>query len=236
MTESLIIHQPLVFVSDGIVFANSQQIAAHFEKRHDHVLRDIDGLLNSGESPLDFFHLTSYVDGQNGQVYRSYNMTRDGIMLLCMGFTGQRALQFKLDFIKAFNDVEATIKQQHVKKLAPVRMSGALMRELRLAMDTLPNALQLSPASKQAFAAALYAPLGIELAAPPVERTYSTTELAKQYSMALTTFGKRVNHLKTVDRGELRLNTAPNGKQVSVWVRNEVGRNAIQHHFASSLI
>jgi len=163
-------------------------------------------------------------------------MTRDGTMLLCMGFTGPRALQFKLDFIKAFNDMEMSLKQQHVKKLAPVRMSGALMMELRLAMETLPNALQLSPASKQVFAAALYAPLGIELAAPQVERTWSTTDLAEQHGMAPTSFGKRVNHLKTVDRGELRLSTVPNGKQVSVWVRDEIGRNAIQHHFASSLI
>jgi Rha family phage regulatory protein len=157
---------------------NSQQIAAHLEKRHDNVLQSIDSLLIDKETPPDFYHLRSYIDAQNGQVYRSYNMTRDGATLLCMGFIGTRAHQFKLAFLKAFNDMEGTIKQQHVKKLAPVRMSGALTRELRLAMDTLPNALQLSPASKQAFAAALYAPLGIEVQAPQVERTWSTTELA----------------------------------------------------------
>jgi phage regulator Rha-like protein len=80
MTKSkhIIVQQPLVFTSYGNVFAKSQQIATHFEKLHDHVLRDIDGLLNSGETPRQYFHLTSYIESQNGPEYRCYNMTRDG--------------------------------------------------------------------------------------------------------------------------------------------------------------
>ena len=37
-------------------------------------------------------------------------MTRDGFTLLAMGFTGEKALKFKLDYINAFNQMEETIK------------------------------------------------------------------------------------------------------------------------------
>jgi hypothetical protein len=53
---------------------------------------------------------------------------------------------------------------------------------MRLAMDNLPKALQLSPGSKQAFAA-LYVPPGIELQAQQVQQTWPTTELAGQNGM-----------------------------------------------------
>lgn len=40
-----------------------------------------------------------------------YVMNRDGFTLLAMGFTGEKALQFKLDYIEAFNKMEQTIKK-----------------------------------------------------------------------------------------------------------------------------
>ena len=41
---------------------------------------------------------------------RVYDMTRDGFTLLAMGFTGAKALQFKLAYIAAFNEMEAKLK------------------------------------------------------------------------------------------------------------------------------
>ena len=40
-----------------------------------------------------------------------YVMNRDGFTLLAMGFTGKKALQFKLDYIKAFNKMEKAVKE-----------------------------------------------------------------------------------------------------------------------------
>lgn len=39
----------------------------------------------------------------------AYRMTRDGFTLLAMGFTGKKALQFKLGYIDAFNHREAKL-------------------------------------------------------------------------------------------------------------------------------
>ena len=39
-------------------------------------------------------------------------MNRDGFTLLAMGFTGQKALKFKLKYIEAFNQMEELLKTQ----------------------------------------------------------------------------------------------------------------------------
>lgn len=38
-------------------------------------------------------------------------VTRDGFTLLAMGFTGAKAMQFKVAYIEAFNAMERTIKE-----------------------------------------------------------------------------------------------------------------------------
>lgn len=103
---------PIVFTKDGEVFANSRDVAAFFGKQHGHVLRDIDNLIASEpQLGLSNFGETPYVDNSNGQTYRAYNMDRDGFTLLAMGFTGGKALKWKLRYIEAFNAMEAEIRR-----------------------------------------------------------------------------------------------------------------------------
>ncbi|WP_370649558.1 ORF6C domain-containing protein [uncultured Limosilactobacillus sp.] len=47
-----------------------------------------------------------------GRDRRIYYMNRDGFSLLAMGFTGKKALQFKLKYIDAFNQMEKQLQQQ----------------------------------------------------------------------------------------------------------------------------
>lgn len=61
------------------------------------------------------FEETTYVNEQNGQTYPMYLMNRDGFTLLVMDFKGKRAMQFKLEYIKAFNSMEAQIKASQKK-------------------------------------------------------------------------------------------------------------------------
>lgn len=49
---------------------------------------------------------TIYVNEQNRQEYPMFIMNRDGFTLLAMGFTGKKAMRFKLDYIAAFNAME----------------------------------------------------------------------------------------------------------------------------------
>ena len=60
------------------MFANSRDVAAYFHKQHRHVLEKFDALDCSEEFGQSNFRQTPYVEEQNGQTYRSIEMTRDG--------------------------------------------------------------------------------------------------------------------------------------------------------------
>lgn len=78
------------------MFATSRDVAAYFEKDHRNVLQSIDALVAEG---VLNYQQTPYVNAQNGQAYRCFEMDRDGFTLLAMGFTGPKALKFKLAYI-----------------------------------------------------------------------------------------------------------------------------------------
>lgn len=106
----------LVFRSEkGVPVTTSRMVAEKFEKRHADVIRAIENTISqmSDNQRQRTFALTqSSVAMPNGS-YREvpiYTMSRDGFSLLVMGFTGSKALQFKLDFIEAFNKMEEIIK------------------------------------------------------------------------------------------------------------------------------
>ncbi|HCA4696061.1 TPA: ORF6C domain-containing protein, partial [Enterococcus faecium] len=82
-------------------------------KKHRHVLTAIDELKEGvAENWADLFWEDTYVHPQNKQSYRIIYMNRDGFSLLAMGFTGKKALSFKLQYIEAFNKMEKELKDQ----------------------------------------------------------------------------------------------------------------------------
>ena len=98
---------------DGKIFCDSLMIADTFSRRHDNVLRDINDLINdvAGDFSLLNFEESDYKI--RGKIYTKYLMTKDGFTLLAMGFTGKKAMQFKIDYINRFNQMESFIKTLH---------------------------------------------------------------------------------------------------------------------------
>jgi Rha family phage regulatory protein len=92
---------------------SSRDIAEKFEKRHNNVIRDIEDIFLGQNSKLssDYFIESSYKAG-TGKSYKEYLLTRDGFSLLAMGFTGAKALKWKLKYIEAFNKMEEELKKQ----------------------------------------------------------------------------------------------------------------------------
>ena len=106
----------VVFERDGEVFANSRDVAASFGKNHRDVIRAIDNIAEQKpELCLRNFALTSIeVPMPNGGTRedRCYDMDRDGFSLLVMGFTGKKALEWKLRYIEAFNSMERELRSR----------------------------------------------------------------------------------------------------------------------------
>lgn len=94
------------------VFADTLKIAEVFEKRHDNIIQTIDKLPNDDFKSSNF-KFDTYFD-KKGEQRRMFSLTRDGFSLLVMGFTGERAYQWKIEFIKAFNMMEAELRRQGV--------------------------------------------------------------------------------------------------------------------------
>lgn len=102
MTNELAVSNPIVTIKNNAVVANSRDVAAYFGKHHHHVLDSIDDLIKQG---VTTFREPPYVHEQNGQTYRSFDMTRDGFSLLT--FKGSEA-QSMTDLIRLHFDVAET--------------------------------------------------------------------------------------------------------------------------------
>ena len=90
---------------------NSLLVAEKFGKEHKHVLDAVRNIIMTAENSavLSMFCESTYVSSQNKEL-PMFIMTRDGFSLLVMGFNGKDALNFKLDFMNAFNKMESMLK------------------------------------------------------------------------------------------------------------------------------
>lgn len=100
----------LVIMHDKQVVTTSLALAEVFEKKHQHVLRDIDALKDVSNFGQMFFE--SNEPDSYGRNRRIYFMNRDGFTLIAMGYTGSKAMEFKLKYIEAFNQMEKKIKEE----------------------------------------------------------------------------------------------------------------------------
>lgn len=102
---------PVVFAKDGEVFANSRDVAAFFGKDVRHIHEAIRNLVQQ-EPVLGRSNFRPFkINDLTGESVRHYDMDRDGFTLLAMGFTGAKALKWKLRYIEAFNAMEAELRR-----------------------------------------------------------------------------------------------------------------------------
>lgn len=104
---------PVVFAKDGHVFANSRDVAAFFRKEVKHVHEAIRNLIAKEPSTVSAFFRPFKIKDLSGESIHHYEMNRDGFTLLAMGFTGKKALEFKVRYIAAFNAMEAKLKEPY---------------------------------------------------------------------------------------------------------------------------
>lgn len=105
----------LVQVENEQVVTDSRKVAEVFGKEHKNVIQAIENITAENSAVSSMFYETDYTAG-TGKHYKMYLMNRDGFTLLAMGFTGKQALEWKLKYIKAFNDMEAELKAKQEPK------------------------------------------------------------------------------------------------------------------------
>lgn len=122
---------------EEVIVTSTLDVAETFGKEHKEVIYAIEGrksvtdrtngietknrgiledLVKSGVPHLEkYFILSEYV-GENGKKYKQYLMTRDGFTLLVMGFSGEKAMRFKVAYINQFNNMEKLLHEKFVER------------------------------------------------------------------------------------------------------------------------
>ena len=113
------------------VCTSSFKVAEFFEKNHPDVVRAIDRLCDKLQSTdfqcdakmsseIIFEEHFEDIPQPNGGTKKGkyFIMNKDAFTLLAMGFTGKKALEFKIAYIDAFNKMEAELKSQQTKQLS----------------------------------------------------------------------------------------------------------------------
>lgn len=104
----------IVNVQSGKVLTSSLIVAEAFGKRHSDVLRKIERALeaeSTRETTQRNFTFSTYEDS-TGRKLPCYLLTRDAFSFLTMGFTGEKADQWKWNFLEAFNAMERAIMEE----------------------------------------------------------------------------------------------------------------------------
>lgn len=149
MDEIMIL--PMITERDGVPVTTSRAVAEHFGKQHKNVLRDIEATiaqLNQTEEGKTFSRLNfeprTALDSR-GKEQPLYILTRDAFTLLAMGFTGSRALAFKVAYINAFNRMEQLLTGRAEAQAIPAptvspaplpTFSDRFLEAIRTALDS----------------------------------------------------------------------------------------------------
>lgn len=194
-----------VHTQAGVLVTTSRNVAQVFGKEHFHVMRDIENViaqLPKEQNPnLDcglnkpfeqnpdlsygLFISSSYKTEPNGRDYHEYLITKDGLTLLVMGYTGEKAMAFKLAYIKRFNEMEAMLRDVGgpaltlERSLTIARMvlepAGITGNQLTISLDNL---------VKAKTGESMLALTGTQLVAPQQKQLLNPTEIGKPLGLS----------------------------------------------------
>lgn len=103
----------LVITKNNQLVTDSKNVAEHFGKRHKNIIQNIENLTSAENSAnldkINSMFYESTAPDKYGREQKMYYMNRDGFSLLVMGFTGKKALEWKLKYIEAFNAIEKKV-------------------------------------------------------------------------------------------------------------------------------
>ena len=212
----------LVSINNNQVVVSSRQVADNFGKQHKDVLESIRGILAAENSATKFFYESTFTN--RGKQYPEYLLNRDGFSLLVMGFTGEKALEWKVKYINAFNAMEQELRNKELEKPKQANerdkamLLNAQSRQATLFMklserSSIPEFKRIM----EAYAANSLA--GKEIVSLPEakEKTYSATDIGNMLGVSKNKIGvlANANGMKCDRYGKLFYDKSPySGKEV----------------------
>lgn len=192
----------LVFVNNNNeVVTDSLMVAEVFGKKHHHVLDSIKELLEKSKNGKTNFRFSSYRSGNRN--YPKYDLTKDGFVLLVMGFNGEKAFEFKEMYMEEFNRMETHIKNNQLK--LPTTYLEAMKECVRLEETR----LQLETKIEEDRPKVEYHDRVLES-----ESTYTATQIANEFQMSAIKLNRLLINLGVLRRvsGQLVLRAKYQGE------------------------
>ena len=115
---------------EEVTVVTSIDVSETFGKRHDHVLRDVEKLKKDIPNFGEMFFETTMPDSY-GRSQKAFLMNRDGFTLLVMGYTGEKAMKFKIAYIKQFNAMEQALIGKMKEREKGIAVRQALTKAIQ---------------------------------------------------------------------------------------------------------
>ena len=168
-------HEILIDVKEvsgkAVPAVTSLQVAEVFEKQHKTVLQDIDRILS--QVPEIFgrlnFEPSEYELKNNlGFPVRHpmYILTKDAFTLLTMGYTGEKAMRFKIAYIERFNEMERQLREMTERR---EKEEDAFSRRVGRTLDDLSTIFKYAGLQGNQIALALDRMVKKETGVSPIE-------------------------------------------------------------------
>jgi len=97
---------------EGKPMVSSLDVASNFEKHHKVVIKAIEDDLVYDEFLNGHKIMPVEYKDKKGEMRKAYLLDRDAFAYFVMGFTGEKAKRWKLNYIKAFNQMEEALRQK----------------------------------------------------------------------------------------------------------------------------
>jgi Rha family phage regulatory protein len=119
-----------IFAKNDDAWVSSKDISKLFKKDHKHVLKKIEEIqLNVA----DKFWATNFKKSSSknrGKSYKAFELTRKAFSLIAMGYTGKKAMAFKVKYIEAFESMLSHIQSRCISKGGYKIMTSEIARNI----------------------------------------------------------------------------------------------------------
>jgi len=176
--------QTLVFENNGSPVTSSVLVAAKFGKDHRHVLESVRNMTAENSALLSMFAEATYMSSQNKEL-PMYLINQDGFALLAMGFTGKKALNFKLEYINAFNNMKSMLNSDdYILERSQQILQGRL-QQIRAQLNQAQTTIEQQAVKVEYHDKVLN-----------TSSTHTTTLIAKELGMTAIALNRQLHELR----------------------------------------
>lgn len=164
---------PVLSIVNGTPVVSSFDVANHFGKQHHKVVESIRSIVRNAPESFGSANFggtsieVAMPNGNHTKTVPAFNLTRVGFSLLAMGFTGRKALLWKIAYVQAFEAMESELMNRSYAttesdpRELPRLTTGAERKHLATTRAKIMGALGPSTPGYQRFSRTINKALGI---------------------------------------------------------------------------